>query len=128
MEFRKGENSKHLAERRKFPRLNAVVNVEYSIIGEGPLKYTESTKNIGAGGICLIVYEEIKINTLLSLKFFLPDSNEPIQAKGRVVWKGEFSISSDQIRRYDLGIEFVEIGEEDRERISKYVFTRSYQK
>jgi c-di-GMP-binding flagellar brake protein YcgR len=110
-------------ERRKFPRLVADVVVEYSVIAKEPEKETSVTKNISAGGICLIVYEDIEINSILSLKILLPVSKSPLQAKGKVIWKSEFSIDSEQRERYDLGIEFVEIKELDRQKIFQYVFS-----
>jgi c-di-GMP-binding flagellar brake protein YcgR len=109
-------------ERRRYPRLDASVAIEYSIIGRAPLKETAFTKNIGAGGICLIVYEKIEVNTILSLKINLCDNSDIIEIKGNVVWLSEFSLDPDKKKRWDIGIEFTEINEEDRKRISKYLF------
>jgi c-di-GMP-binding flagellar brake protein YcgR len=109
-------------ERRKFVRLSASVIVDYKVIDTQSVKTTQ-TKNISAGGICIIVYEEIEPETILDLKIYLPDDSSPIQAKGRVVWKKEFTFSSDPRARFDIGIEFLEIESFDRERISRYVFS-----
>ena len=65
-------------ERRRFPRLDASVGIEYSILGKAPLKETAFTKNISAGGICLIVYEKIEVNTILSLRINLCDNSDII--------------------------------------------------
>lgn len=119
MEFDKNEMPE--TERRKFPRLDASVAIEYSI-EKHPLKEIAFTKNISAGGICLIVYEEIELNSILSLKINLGDNRDIIEVKGRVVWFSEFSLDPDKKKRWDIGIEFIGINEEDRKRISKYLF------
>jgi c-di-GMP-binding flagellar brake protein YcgR len=116
------KNKMTRTERRRFPRLNASVSVDYSIVEKGLLKGSTSTKNISAGGICLIVYEEIKPNSTLSLKINLPDDRGFIEVKGKVVWTSEFSLGPDQKKRWDIGIEFININKEVQKRISKYVF------
>jgi len=115
-----------MIERRKYPRLNVDVDVEYAILTtlspeDKDSQSTTQTKNISAGGICIIVYEDLPVGSLLHLKIFLPDSFEAIEAKGKIVWKSEMFMSSDLRSRYEVGVEFVEINEEDRDRIYKYV-------
>ena len=109
-------------ERRRFPRFPSSL-VEYFPIEEGITSIkTSFTENICPVGISLLVDEEIKINTLLSLKIYLPGSKDVIEAKGRVVWTRLSSfLSREKRKHYDLGIEFVEIDESDRKRIWQYV-------
>ncbi len=118
------EKEKSFLERRKFPRLNLSVDIEYSVIGkESYLKGEGSTKNISSGGICVIVYEKIDIGDILSLVINLPAGERPIQTEGRVVWIGDFILSEEKISSWDAGIEFTGISEDDSQRLSKYVFT-----
>ncbi|MCM8773741.1 MAG: PilZ domain-containing protein [Candidatus Omnitrophica bacterium] len=109
--------NRNKTERRKFLRLNASVCVEYSIVGKEEVK-SDFTHDIGGGGICLIVYENIDENTILELSIHLPDDTKPIKALGRVVWQKAIPST---VLRYDLGIEFIEISPEDRQHISEYV-------
>ena len=111
------------AERRRFPRLTVAAAVDYVILNKQTPEEGTLIRNISAGGICLIVYENIDAGTVLSLSIFLPDNHSYISAKGRVVWKKEFMVSSEQRKRYDVGVEFIEISEEDQKRISKFVFS-----
>ena len=109
-------------ERRKFPRLNTSTDVEYIVIGKtlaGEKKTV--TKNISAGGICLIVYEKIETATVLDLRIYLRDINATIEARGQVKWSSYFTMAPDSRPRYDIGIEFIEIKEPDRQQLSKYV-------
>jgi c-di-GMP-binding flagellar brake protein YcgR len=110
-------------EKREFVRLNVLADVVYSRHTSEDLKLT-LTKNISAGGICLIVYESFKEGDLLDLKIGLPQDENPINAVGRVVWSIEFFILNDtKSKRYDIGVEFVNLDPKERERINKYVFS-----
>ena len=107
-------------ERRKFPRLRAA-SVEYSPVKKKSLEKTVFARDLGLNGICIVVSEKLKINTILSLKIYLPDRNTPIEVKGKVVRVSESSfLSSDRRKHYDLGIEFVEIDQKDWQRIYQY--------
>ena len=111
-----------MEERRKFVRLNIDVEVKWEKISGAPLDNINVTKNISGGGICLIVYEELRVGEELSLEIKLP-TKELIAAKGKVLWISEFQIISEECKkRYDTGIEFLDICNEDREKIEKFVF------
>ncbi len=113
----------HFEERRKVPRLNLAVDVNYSLLQKAPsFKAEVQSKNISAGGICLIVYEKVEIGDRLALVINLPDGERPIQVKGTVRWIGEFILSADNKNSWDAGVEFIGINDEDREKLSRYVF------
>ncbi|MCM8773708.1 MAG: PilZ domain-containing protein [Candidatus Omnitrophica bacterium] len=111
-----------IKERRKSARLITSGDVEYSVIGKLDIKELANTKNISAGGVCITVNERIEKGTILFLKINLPEKDTPIEAKGKVMWCAEFISSALIEPRYDLGIEFVEIKEVDRQAIFQYVF------
>ena len=117
------QNGKRIQERRKFPRLNATVDIECSVIDKqfSP-ENKKKIKNISAAGICLIVYERVGVDDFLSLAIKLPESKDPLQVKGRVVWTEEFVVAGDIRNRWDAGIEFIGMSEEDRQKIAEYVF------
>jgi c-di-GMP-binding flagellar brake protein YcgR len=114
-----------LEERRQFFRLSVLADVKYDK-REVPDEIRLSlTKNISGGGICLIIYEDFKQGDILDLKIYLPEENTPINAVGRIVWLKEFTIGEgeDSSKRFDSGIEFVDISPEGKEKIEKYVFS-----
>ena len=118
---KKNENNLRV-ERRRFPRLITSADVEYTILEKKALQEKDTvSKNISAGGICLIAYEKVGLGSLLDLKIRLEDINETLEVKGRVVWSSYFTFDADKKDRYDLGIEFIEINESDRQKISKYI-------
>jgi len=121
-------------ERRGFPRINVSIVIDYSIVGTQGIK-TGQTKNISVGGACLIIDEDIKPTALLELKIYLPNSDSPIMAKGRViwesevttltkgrvVWESEVTALSDQRTSFEAGIEFLEIDASSLQKISQFV-------
>ena len=113
----------NFAEKRKFLRLNALVDVVYSkteVLAEDELSLA---KNISKGGICLIAYEELEENDVLDLKIFLPEDKEPINVRGRVIWVKEFIVGDTSYgERFDVGVEFIKIKDEDLARINNCVF------
>ena len=111
-------------DKRRFVRLNVFVDVVYNRIPPAEKEKLSLTKNIGKGGICLIVYEELKVSEMLDLKMFFPEEDTLIHAIGKVVWTKEFLIGGmSQGKRYDVGIEFIKIKEEEADKLNKYVFT-----
>ena len=116
-------NGQLVEERRKFIRLNINVQIRFSVIEDYKTQKIAETKDIGAGGICFILDEELKKGDALKLDLFLPEDPPTIQALRRVVWIKPFSIASEKNTRYDTGIEFTEIDYEDRKKINKYVFS-----
>jgi len=68
------------SERRNYPRHKATVlvdpfDVSYVVVGKKDSKDTCLTQDISAGGVCLIVNEELAIDTIvlltINLKYFL---------------------------------------------------------
>jgi len=112
-------------EKRKFPRLDIAVDVQCGRVQEDAQVQKKDpgvTKNISAGGLCLIIYDEVRVGEHLKLYVSLP-TGRVICAVGQVVWASPFDVSSDRGRsRCDAGIEFVEISKEDREEIQGFVW------
>ena len=112
------------AERRKFVRLSINVEIDYSLLDEQPPDpKTTTSRNISAGGICMMVDEKLELNSVITLYIKLPEDHPEINAKGKVVWVKPFQMASDKKPRFDAGIEFIEISDDDKSQIKKYVFS-----
>lgn len=114
------------AANRKYPRLSINVDVKYEILS-APFPKTNKigAKNLSAGGLCIMILEKVKVGTLLNFEFFLPDSDTPIMATGKVVWVEEFAIySTETYVSYDCGVEYVDINSQDQEKIGHYVMLK----
>jgi len=111
------------SEKRKFVRLNFLVDVVYQKRPSAQKERITLSRNISGGGICLIAYEELVKSQLLDLEIYLPDNDEPVKAVGKVAWVNEFVIGdASKGKRFDAGIEFVKIKKEDLEKVNKCVF------
>ena len=104
-------------DRRKYPRVNAAVS--YAVLEEEPAGKTQNTKNISAGGIAFFSKNKVDVNVVLSLTINLPDLSQ-VKTKARVAWNQLVNESWCQQTNYELGIEFIEIDENDRQKIAKY--------
>jgi len=113
-----------MEEKREFVRLDMNVKVDWKRIGEtfGPTaEFTNETKNISAGGICLVVNEKLGAGEELQIGMELP-SGKIIDVKGRVVWISEYEIFGREHEKiYDVGIEFMNISKKEREEINEFV-------
>lgn len=113
-----------MQERRNYPRLDISVGVSWKKVGSSEqVAESDLTKNIAAGGICLIVFEKVVLGDILFLELTLP-TKQTIVCRGRVVWVRDLGILGKEAqRKFDVGIEFVDISSEDRETIKKFVFS-----
>ena len=115
------EQTKPFKERRKYVRLETSVEVKYTVIGK-PGTVNVFSKNISAGGLCLIVKEGLDVNTPLQLELRIPDLKDPIRALGRIVWQKSFEDAEGQPQvGFNTGIEFTGISDFDRFNINRYV-------
>jgi len=111
-------------ERRKFPRFNLLVDVLVSKRAASERERLLVTKNISQSGVCIIAYEEFQEQDILELKIFLPEDKVPLIVMGRVAWTKEFVIGeSPGNRRYDMGVEFIDIDEESIQKINRHLFS-----
>lgn len=112
-----------MEERRRYPRLAFNADVDYSV-GDSQDNATLSTqsKNLSESGIRIILLEKVDTGKVLDLIFSLPGISEPLKIKGRVVWTEKFTVGDiGQNAAYDTGIEFMDISEDSRNTISRFL-------
>ncbi|MFH0827630.1 MAG: PilZ domain-containing protein [Candidatus Omnitrophota bacterium] len=113
-------------ERRRFPRFNLLANVEVTKYGLTGKERCSPAKNICQGGVCISVCESPQIDELLDIKINLPGAKE-FHVTGKVVWiKESPSKTSSRLEKFDVGLEFVEVGEDVFGEIKRYFY--QYQK
>jgi uncharacterized protein (TIGR02266 family) len=88
------------------------LNVEISLTSEAYF-YTGLTGDIGEGGLFVPTYELRPLGTTVDVEFKLPSGT--VQVRGRVRWVRE---AKDGIAP-GLGIEFEDLGNEDRARVEE---------
>lgn len=108
-------------DRRRFPRASykCLICIKRRLTSKSISTYTE---NIGAGGICVVIKEDLGLFQGVDVELFLEDQRPSVKCGGTVVWVVKKVTS----RRkgpvlYDTGIEFIDLRPEDRDRISNIV-------
>lgn len=79
--------------------------------------------NISAGGMFLITQDPYPPGTTFRISFGLPPHEKTVEATGRVVWSRPQKENPE--RQPGMGIEFLEIDEQDRERIREFVYSQT---
>jgi len=116
----------HDDNRRKYPRADLVVAAEVRCEYEQK-SFHVRTKNIGAGGICVVLPEMLPAGTQLCLSLRLPDADAAFEVAGKVVWTlRQRKLLKKKPGGFDTGIEFVDIEQQDRDRLIRiaqdYIF------
>ena len=80
------------------------------------------TDNLSAGGVYIVLKDEIELNSLVDLELDLMDMTNHICCEGKIVWlrKREGGINF-KSSFYDVGVEFVGLKQEDTSRLEKLV-------
>ncbi len=106
--------------RRKFPRANykCLIAIKKRLTAK---TISTQTENIGAGGICVIIKEDLGLFQGVDIELFL-EENRPTKCGGTVVWV----VKKTDLKQkggilYDTGIEFIDMRPEDRDRITEIV-------
>jgi len=107
--------------RRKFPRAKykCLIYIKKKGSSKSISTYTE---NIGAGGICVIIKDNLILFQGVNVELFLEQDDSPIKCAGTVVWvvkKRPEKREEDYC--YDTGIEFVNIEERERKKVLNVV-------
>lgn len=106
---------------RKFPRVNYKCLIRVSKSGREEIIDT-FTENIGSGGICVVLEKDFGLFERVKLEIFLGDELSPITCEGSIVWVVKRHATTKQERdRFDTGIEFQDILDDDRDRINRLV-------
>lgn len=107
---------------RRFPRVDykCIILIKGAFLWRHIKTHTE---NIGVGGICVMVRRELKKFGTVKLKVVLENGSAPIECGARVVWTVKRDLAPSRAL-YDTGIEFIDIGPADKERIERIVASR----
>ncbi len=117
-----GENNSHrFIDRRKYPRINA--SISYSIKDNQNFFIPQSLKNISSGGIAFFAREKLSVGAILDIVIDLPNMSD-VQTMVKVIWCEPVQIEADRTICSELGVEFINLDQNDRTKVSKYVFLR----
>lgn len=100
--------------KREHIRCPLITDVIYSNLNELGKQKRCISGDICVEGMRLFIEEDLRIDTLLSLKFALPDDSEMISARGIIVWRKEDLSKM-------VGVRFKNLEETYREKIISFV-------
>lgn len=113
--------------RRQFPRVNypCLVVIRDEDNDDNNNKSSTiltHTENIGIGGVCVVLKQNVKMFSVVELELDLLDLGEHIRCNGKVVWNVQRqSGAREKPLFFDIGIEFVDIIDEDQQRLERIV-------
>ncbi len=107
--------------RRRFPRANykCLISIKKRLTAKTISTHTE---NIGAGGICVLLKEDLGLFQGVDVELFLSETGPQIKCGGTLVWVVKKTDPKQKgAYYYDTGIEFIDIRPEDRDKISDII-------
>ncbi len=105
--------------RRKFPRVSFPCLIKVLHEGSPEDVILTHTENISVGGACVILKKAIELFSPVNVEIDLMDGNESISCRAKVVWSvRRKAIEVEKPSCYDLGLEFVDIKDEERARVA----------
>ncbi len=108
-------------DQRKFPRVNYKCLIRVSTDGREE-EIEAFTENVGAGGVCVVLEKAFERFETVTLEMDIGDGGPLIFCNGLVVWVVKrHPIGKAETVKYDIGIEFSDVNEENRHRISMIV-------
>ena len=108
-------------DKRKFPRANYKCSVTIKR-GGAPSAFNTHTENIGVGGIAVVLDKPLDIFENVQIELALGDNKPSIKCMGSAVWVVKHSTFEKHIPpKFDTGLEFIDISEEDLARVDAIV-------
>ena len=109
-------------EYRKLFRADVVVKVEYETKKEPFRGGTAFSMNLSQTGINIIANEQFDKDTELIMKIYLTEKEEPVVAKGVVVWQAPCSFTPKTEKKYySTGVLISDMSSQDAIRQSDFV-------
>ena len=106
-------------DQRQFPRVQARCDI---IIHKGfGGSIQAQTENVGKGGVCVILKQELEKLSRLHLRLALESEVSPIECEGRVVWMVRSKEPASGKVSYDTGIEFVNLKPSDEQHVINFI-------
>ncbi|HOX09847.1 MAG TPA: PilZ domain-containing protein [Candidatus Omnitrophota bacterium] len=105
-------------ERRQFERINTAMSVQYRGIRQANGSVISAiSRDISTGGVRMLVNEFISVFTRLVLDIAVPSTTKPVRVVSKVAWVRKRPYGE----QYEVGVEFVDMPDEDRRSIFDFV-------
>jgi hypothetical protein len=107
-------------EKRKHPRFNIDLPIEYSLL-PSPVSHPGRALNASEGGLLVYLSEKVEMSQLLQLKLFSPSGSElnGVELIAEVVWM-DIHLGKDW-GDYRCGLTFVDISPEGLNKLKRFL-------
>lgn len=106
-------------ERRRYVRLETPITISY-VLPDGDSILHTSTKNISADGLRFQTFDKsLSEADTVTLNLHIPEAVNPVHAKATVIWKKRISLEDGA--PYDVGLEFTEIEEDNKNTFLRFL-------
>jgi uncharacterized protein (TIGR02266 family) len=103
--------------RRIGERVSGKINISFKQASDFFKAYIA---NLGEGGLFIHTTKNLPVGSLLDLEFSLPDSNQAITTKGKVMWIRPQDMSTEKMPP-GMGIQFIDMNPNDNELLKNYL-------
>jgi c-di-GMP-binding flagellar brake protein YcgR len=120
-----GMEGNEFEEKRKFVRAEHITKVKWKNLtnpSQGMGVMPDISKDISGGGVRLVTYKKLTVGDELQMEFTIPPY-KLIEVRGQVRWVIETEMVGDDriIVKYNSGIEFLDMSDENRDLVNKFV-------
>ena len=107
-------------ERRKYPRFNIDLPIEYSFLPSA-VSHPGRALNGSEGGLLVYLSEKVEMGQLLQIKLFFPSGSElnGVETMAEVVWM-DIHLEKDS-GDYRCGVRFVDISPESLNKLMRFL-------
>jgi hypothetical protein len=115
-------------EKRKHPRIQVSLAIEYKVVNETDEYYATlekkrsihngDSKDISSEGLFLMSDKCLEKGDILKIEMMLPDEDKPVRAFAEIIWLSDHSVPEG---RHGAGIYFMALRDEDADRIGRLV-------
>ena len=108
-------------EKRKYARVRQRLTTLVKFLDTGKVRRA-LTRDIGAGGVCVVMEGVLEPGTMLEVELRLPDRQQPITFTASVIWNRplETLTKSYEIPTTETGVTFVNIDPKERAFLMQY--------
>ncbi|KPK42431.1 MAG: hypothetical protein AMJ78_02485 [Omnitrophica WOR_2 bacterium SM23_29] len=105
-------------DRRQYPRVSSAMPVQYRGIRQASNSFVSTiARDISIGGARVIAHEFISVFTRLVVEISILSTPKPVRVVSKVVWIRKMPYGE----HYELGMQFLEMVEEDKKNIFQFV-------
>ena len=109
-----------MEDRRKFKRLRYGVQVEISYYrkkpGDTDIIRKLKTKDISAGGIRVVLKDELEKGSLVSVRLVMPDTDKELTCFAQVAWVADQSAEG-----FETGFAYIDISNKEMTSIQEFI-------